>query len=155
MNPNATALLSGTLFGAGLATSQMTNPAKVLGFLDVAGEWDPSLAFVMGAALVVSAVAYRVKGASPIEMGSIDGRLIVGAALFGSGWGLAGFCPGPAIAAVVTGSSQVLTFVASMMGGMALYHLIFEQNVQDRDAAANEDDGSNVSGISIDSRRQK
>lgn len=145
MTQTLTALFSGTLFGAGLALAQMTNPAKVLGFLDFAGEWDPSLAFVMGAALVVSAVAYRVKGAPTIERGSIDGRLVVGAAVFGIGWGLAGFCPGPAIAAVVTGSSQVLIFVASMIGGMVLYHLIFERTVRDEAAAADENAGTIVS----------
>ena len=126
MNPNATALLSGTLFGAGLATAQMTNPAKVLGFLDVAGAWDPSLAFVMGAAILVSAIAYR-RSKTPLQLSTkIDGRLLTGASLFGLGWGLAGFCPGPAIAALVTGSAQVVVFVVAMVGGMALYHLLLE-----------------------------
>jgi uncharacterized membrane protein YedE/YeeE len=113
----------------------MTNPAKVLGFLDVAGSWDPSLAFVMGAALVVSAVAFQIQRiarsagdalpASPTAAG-IDGRLLLGAATFGLGWGLAGFCPGPAIAALVTGSGQVLLFVGAMLGGMGLYKLVAE-----------------------------
>ena len=94
----------------------MTNPAKVLGFLDVVGSWDPSLAFVMGSALAVSAIAYRLQK-TPLQFStSIDARLIAGASLFGLGWGLAGFCPGPAIASLVTGSSQVVTFVASMLG---------------------------------------
>jgi uncharacterized membrane protein YedE/YeeE len=138
MRPILIALCSGTLFGAGLSVSQMTNPAKVLGFLDVAGSWDPSLAFVMGAALVVSAVAFRIQRiasgasgvgdappASPTTTG-IDGRLLLGAATFGLGWGLAGFCPGPALAALVTGSGQVLLFVGSMIGGMGLYKLVAE-----------------------------
>jgi hypothetical protein len=121
------ALTSGTLFGAGLATSQMTNPAKVIAFLDVAGAWDPSLGFVMGAALVVSAIAYRVRR-EPAASGAIDARLLGGAALFGLGWGLAGFCPGPAIASLVTGSGRVALFVASMLAGMALYHGLFERS---------------------------
>ena len=121
------ALLSGTLFGAGLAIGQMTNPAKVLGFLDVAGAWDPSLAFVMGAAVLVSAVSYRIhaSGAAAPTAG-LDARLIGGAALFGLGWGLAGFCPGPAVASLVTGSGQVALFVVSMVAGMGLYRFVVE-----------------------------
>jgi hypothetical protein len=130
---NGSALLAGTLFGVGLAVSQMTNPAKVLAFLDVAGEWDPSLAFVMGAALVVSALATQRKRAISRSSGEgsgweptakgIDFRLLAGATLFGAGWGLAGFCPGPALAALVTGSEKVLLFVASMVAGIGLYRL--------------------------------
>ena len=127
MNRTLSALLSGTVFGAGLAVAQMTNPAKVLGFLDVAGAWDPSLAFVMGAALFVSAIAYRVRGVAAQAASGIDGRLLTGACLFGLGWGLAGFCPGPAVASLVTGSSKVLLFVASMVVGMGLYHLLLGQ----------------------------
>ena len=123
MKHAATALLSGTLFGCGLAVAQMTNPAKVLGFLDVAGAWDPSLAFVMGAALAVSALAYRFREAPPGIATGIDVRLLVGSALFGLGWGLAGFCPGPAIASLSTGSSEVATFVVAMLAGMLLYEL--------------------------------
>jgi hypothetical protein len=130
MNPTVSALFSGTLFGAGLATAQMTNPAKVLGFLDVTGAWDPSLAFVMGAALLASAIAYRTRGRSPQTATAIDGRLIGGASLFGLGWGLAGFCPGPAIASLVTGSLQVATFVTAMLGGMALYRVLLENRPQ-------------------------
>lgn len=130
-----TALIAGVLFGAGLTVGQMTNPAKVIGFLDVTGDWDPSLAFVMGAALVVSAIAHRVRAARAVgapaapaasASAGIDGRLLLGAALFGAGWGLAGFCPGPAVAALVTGSGRVLLFVASMIAGMGLYHLLAE-----------------------------
>lgn len=123
MRAPVTALLSGTLFGAGLAVSQMTNPAKVLAFLDVAGAWDPSLAFVMGTALVVYAVAYRFGGGpgAAILTTGIDARLLAGAALFGLGWGLAGFCPGPALAALVTGSGQVALFVAAMLAGMGAF----------------------------------
>lgn len=131
MRATWTALLAGVLFGAGLTVGQMTNPAKVIGFLDVTGDWDPSLAFVMGAALVVSAIAHRVRasravGATAPAAAGIDVRLLLGAALFGAGWGLAGFCPGPAVAALVTGSGRVLLFVASMIAGMGLYHLVAE-----------------------------
>lgn len=123
----ASALLSGMIFGAGLAVAQMTNPAKVLAFLDWKGAWDPSLALVMGAALAVSALAYRVRGrAASTTATGIDARLLTGAALFGLGWGLAGFCPGPAVAALVTGSGQVSLFVASMIAGMALHHFAVE-----------------------------
>jgi len=136
MKQSLIALVSGTLFGAGLAVSQMTNPAKVIGFLDVAGHWDPSLAFVMGAALVVSALAFRIdrvrgarSGALPgpsLPASGIDRRLLLGAALFGLGWGLAGFCPGPAVAALVTGSGRVLLFVGSMVAGMVLFKILDE-----------------------------
>ena len=126
MRETLVALVSGTLFGAGLATAQMTNPAKVIAFLDVAGHWDPSLAFVMGTALVVSAIAYRVRRESS-RGGTIDARLLSGAALFGLGWGLAGFCPGPAIASLVTGSGWVALFVVSMITGMAIHHVLFER----------------------------
>jgi uncharacterized membrane protein YedE/YeeE len=129
-----TGLLSGLLFGAGLAVGQMTNPAKVQAFLDVAGHWDPSLAFVMGAALVVSTCAYQVARprtlsflGEPLQIpkpAPIDMRLIVGAALFGAGWGLGGFCPGPAIAAMVTGVPSVFVFVASMVAGVLGYRLL-------------------------------
>lgn len=132
------ALLSGSLFGSGLAVSQMTNPAKVLAFLDVTGDWDPSLAFVMGTALTVSAIAYRLPRSSsttstdaivPNTFGAfslvgIDARLVSGAALFGVGWGLVGFCPGPALAALVTGSSQVLLFSVAMVAGMGAFRFV-------------------------------
>lgn len=122
------ALASGTIFGAGLAVSEMTNPAKVLGFLDVAGDWDPSLALVMGAALIVSALAYRLhRVPRPPMTRGIDFRLLAGASLFGLGWGVAGFCPGPAVAALVTGSVEVATFVGSMICGMALYRVVGER----------------------------
>jgi uncharacterized membrane protein YedE/YeeE len=134
MKLTSTALFSGTLFGAGLGVSQMTNPAKVIGFLDVGGAWDPTLAFVMGSALLVAAAAFQLKrildaggGSLPVSSpapAGIDGRLILGASIFGLGWGLAGFCPGPAIAALVTGSGQVVLFVCSMLGGMGLFRLV-------------------------------
>lgn len=127
MRDSIGALFAGTIFGAGLAVAQMTNPAKVIGFLDVAGHWDPSLAFVMGAALVVSAVSYRIhRKAIANPSAGIDTRLIAGAILFGLGWGLAGFCPGPAIASLVTGSGHVALFVVSMILGMGLYRALGE-----------------------------
>lgn len=123
-----TALLSGTIFGAGLAVAQMTNPAKVLAFLDVAGAWDPSLAFVMGAALAVSALAYRFRGVPTGIATDIDARLILGSVVFGLGWGLAGFCPGPAIASLSTGSGDVVTFVVAMVCGMLVFDLGLERS---------------------------
>lgn len=124
------ALLSGVIFGLGLAVSGMMNPAKVIGFLDVAGSWDPTLAFVMGGALLVTIPAFRLilGRQKPVFDGNfslpsktgLDGRLISGAALFGVGWGMVGFCPGPAVAALATGLTPVLVFVAAMLAGMAL-----------------------------------
>ena len=128
------ALCVGTLFGAGLAVSQMMNPAKVLGFLDVAGAWDPTLAFVMGGALIVTIPAFALtrKRKLPLLGGTfdiptrrdLDMRLIGGSAIFGLGWGIAGFCPGPALAALGTGIGSVAIFVLAMMAGMFLHRLI-------------------------------
>src|SRR5581483_4680000 len=134
--PALVALLSGLGFGAGLTVSQMISPAKVLSFLDFAGmgsgTWDPSLALVMAAALAVSAPAYylaRRRGHAlfgelriPTRR-DLDLRLAAGATIFGVGWGLVGFCPGPAIAALGTGATKALIFFAAMLGGMALYEL--------------------------------
>jgi hypothetical protein len=124
-------LASGTLFGLGLTVSHMINPAKVLGFLDVAGDWDPSLAFVMLGALIVATPAYLVSRrlraplcaeefARPAPT-RIDRRLIAGALLFGIGWGLVGYCPGPALASIGLGGGRTLLFVAAMLAGMAVY----------------------------------
>lgn len=125
------ALACGAVFGLGLAVSGMMNPAKVIGFLDVAGDWDPTLIFVMGGALLVTIPAYRailVRRGPILDEGfllpqkkAIDTPLIGGATLFGIGWGLVGFCPGPAVAALVTGLAPVFGFVAAMVGGMALH----------------------------------
>ncbi len=125
------ALASGLVFGLGLAVSGMMNPTKVIGFLDVAGDWDPTLVFVMGGALLVAAPAYRSipKRPRPVlgesfdlpKKKAIDTPLIVGSALFGVGWGLVGFCPGPALAALGTGLAPVFAFVAAMLSGMALH----------------------------------
>jgi uncharacterized protein len=137
MSRTFAALFAGTLFGVGLAVSGMINPAKVVGFLDVAGGWDPTLAFVMGGALLVTIPAFRVilnrprpilaDGFDLPTKSTLDARLLGGAALFGVGWGLSGFCPGPAVAAVTTGLAPVFAFVAAMMAGMVLYSWLFEQ----------------------------
>jgi uncharacterized membrane protein YedE/YeeE len=125
----ALALGAGVLFGVGLVVSGMTQPEKVLGFLDVTGDWDPTLLCVMGGAVAVNFVAYRwARGRSPwvaerffVPAGTpIDARLCVGALLFGVGWGLGGYCPGPSIVSLATGSAPVLVFVAAMLAGMWL-----------------------------------
>ena len=131
------ALFAGALFGLGLAVSGMTNPAKVIGFLDFAGGWDPTLAFVMGGALLVTIPAFRLILGRPRPIladgfalpakSTLDARLLGGAALFGVGWGLSGFCPGPAVVALVTGLTPVFAFVAAMVAGMVLYAWVFER----------------------------
>ncbi|HEU4650941.1 MAG TPA: DUF6691 family protein [Croceibacterium sp.] len=127
------AFAAGRVFGLGLIVSGMTDPAKVLGFLDLAGRWDPTLAFVLGSALLPSALAYRwVRGMKrPVMAGEfcipqnrvVKSRLLVGAALFGIGWGLVGLCPGPAIAVLAFGAWQAWLFVAAMAVGMGLQRL--------------------------------
>ena len=128
-------LIAGLIFGIGLAVSEMMNPAKVVGFLDVFGVWDPTLAFVMGGALLITAAGFWLvrKRHGPIfgtgvgtgflipTRKDIDARLLIGAALFGVGWGLAGFCPGPAMAALSTAVPGVFLFVGSMFAGMLLF----------------------------------
>jgi uncharacterized membrane protein YedE/YeeE len=128
------ALLAGLLFGTGLCLSGMIDPGKVLGFLDLAGAWDPSLALVMGGALAVGLPAFvlakrrtrslilDVKLDLPASR-AIDGRLIAGSTLFGIGWGLAGICPGPALALLGLGSAAAVLFVAAMLAGMFLFNL--------------------------------
>ena len=122
------ALLAGVLFGAGLALSDMINPARILAFLDVAGSWDPTLAFVMGGALIPSAAAYLLtrRMRRPLledafrlpAQRELDSRLLAGATLFGVGWGLVGLCPGPAIAGLALGRWELWLFAAAMLGGM-------------------------------------
>ncbi|MGI9412960.1 MAG: DUF6691 family protein [Hyphomicrobiales bacterium] len=121
-------LLSGLVFGTGLVVSGMSNPAKVLNFLDFAGTWDPSLAFVMAGAGVVTFIGYRLVQARPHpafadrfhlpSASDIDGPLLAGAASFGLGWGLGGYCPGPAVTALSLGANGTLVFVACMLIGM-------------------------------------
>jgi len=126
-------LFAGALFAVGLVVGGMTQPLKVIGFLDVSGgSWDPSLAFVMGGALVVYGVAFRLitKRATPVfgrrfqipTRKDMPPRLFIGAALFGIGWGLAGFCPGPAVVAAGSGMKEALLFLPGMIGGMALFN---------------------------------
>ena len=127
-------LLSGLVFGLGLIVSGMANPAKVLGFLDLAGAWDPSLALVMAGAIAVGLVAFGVaKGRTRSLLGAemklptsrqIDRRLVGGSLLFGIGWGIAGYCPGPALVALGMGQLKAVVFVAAMLAGMALFELL-------------------------------
>lgn len=134
------ALLSGLLFGAGLVVSQMVNPAKVLGFLDLFGDWDPSLAFVMLGAILVAAPAFalarrmnRPLVASRFVVPTrqeIDRPLLGGAALFGLGWGLVGLCPGPALAALSIDPKGVLVFVAAMLAGVVLFAAILARSAR-------------------------
>lgn len=122
------ALGVGVVFGVGLLLSGMTQPAKVINFLDVLGDWDPSLGFVMGGAIAVHFLAYRLVPRLPKPVWGarwglptrrdIDGRLLVGAVLFGAGWGLGGYCPGPALTSVVAGASSTMLFTGSMLAGM-------------------------------------
>ncbi|MCX2975518.1 YeeE/YedE family protein [Halieaceae bacterium IMCC8485] len=131
---NLMATLSGVLFGLGQAISQMINPDKVISFLNITGDWDPSLALVLAAAVSVSALGFTLSKKmdqpwfgevfSRPTRSDLDTRLIVGAALFGIGWGLVGYCPGPAIAALTTGSLQPLLFVAAMLAGAGSVNLI-------------------------------
>ena len=144
----AASFAAGLLFGLGLTVSQMINPSKVIGFLDFAGNWDPTLAFVMGGALVAAypgtALARRwrrsAQAAGQSEPKSflgqrfqipnrsdIDFALIGGSALFGVGWGLSGLCPGPALAALSTGLAPIVVFVVAMLAGMAIHRLLMHQ----------------------------
>ena len=128
------ALGTGLLFGIGLILSGMTDPAKVIGFLDLAGNWDPSLAFVMGGAVVVASFGFRFARRRdtallgvPMRLptgSSIDRRLVLGGVTFGAGWGLAGYCPGPALASLLSGGMKPIFFVVAMLVGMALFELV-------------------------------
>jgi uncharacterized membrane protein YedE/YeeE len=132
MKPNLVAFGTGALFAVGLAISGMTKPSKVTGFLDLAGTWDASLAFVMVGAIAVHFVAYRIvkRRKSPLfdtkfhlpTRKDIDVRLVVGAGLFGIGWGLGGFCPGPGLVTAASGSLGALVFVGGMTIGMLAEH---------------------------------
>ncbi len=127
-------LVAGILFGLGLGLAGMTDPAIVLGFLDVAGDWNPALAFVMGGALAVTFAGYRLVLRRPRPLWAqrfhlptataIDARLLGGAALFGIGWGLAGWCPGPAIASLGGASGPLLAFLAAMLAGLGTARLL-------------------------------
>jgi uncharacterized membrane protein YedE/YeeE len=122
-----TSFVIGTIFGLGLTISEMINPARVIGFLDITGQWDPTLAFVMAGALAVTLPLFRfiLRRPSPAldcqfylpAKSAIDRPLIIGAAIFGVGWGLAGICPGPALAGLASGNPSILLFVAAMVAG--------------------------------------
>ena len=126
-------LASGTIFGAGLTISGMTDPARVRGFLDLFGAWDPTLAFVMGGAVLVMALAWLVQrkmqrpafadAFSLPDLNDITPRLVGGSALFGIGWGIAGLCPGPGFAALAIAPASAVTFVAAMLAGMLAVRL--------------------------------
>ena len=129
-----TALIIGMIFGTGIAVSGMINPAKVLNFFDLAGTWDPSLAFVMAGALAVAIPGYRLTLARPApafenrfqlpDTRVIDRRLILGSATFGVGWGIAGFCPGGALPAIGTGDPAVFLFLAALIGGLLIARVL-------------------------------
>ena len=144
--PALTALLAGLVFGIGLLVSGMANPAKVLGFLDLFGRWDPSLALVMGGAIGVGVVGFAVAGRRALTLlgapmalpkpGGLERRLVAGALLFGIGWGLAGFCPGPAIVALGAAQAKAVVFVAAMLAGMAAYDWLERGRAREGEAAA-------------------
>ena len=131
-------LIAGVVMALGLCVSQMINPAKVIGFLDVFGRWDPTLAFVMVGALLVSMISFRfaLKREKPIcgecyslpNKQEIDAPHVAGAILFGIGWGLSGFCPAPAVASLAFGRPQSVIFVLAMSAGMMLYQFVFERH---------------------------
>ena len=129
-----TSMLSGLVFGLGLIISGMANPAKVLGFLDLAGAWDPSLALVMAGAIAVGFFAFLIAKRRTLSLigaemklptaTHIDKRLVAGGTLFGMGWGIAGFCPGPGLVALGMGEPKALVFVAAMLAGMIVFQLL-------------------------------
>lgn len=128
------ALVVGLLFGIGLIVSGMTDPSKVIGFLDLAGKWNPSLGFVMGGAILVGFAAFRFAGGrttsllgDPMRLPTarhVDRRLLLGGVAFGIGWGLAGYCPGPALASLASGGAKPLIFGAALVAGMAIFELL-------------------------------
>lgn len=131
------AFTSGLLFSVGLVISGMVRPAKIIAFLDFGGRWDPSLAFVMAAGVAVLIVAARLAPRLPmLSSDGIDGQLVGGAVLFGLGWGLAGYCPGPAVVAFATGQRNALWFFPSMILGMAIYRAIAGRYRDETGAAA-------------------
>jgi len=129
-----TAFIVGLIFGIGLIVAGMTDPAKVQGFLDFAGDWDPSLALVMGGAILVGLVAFRIAGTRERALlgdamrlptaTHIDRRLVLGGLAFGAGWGLAGLCPGPALASLATGGAKMMIFTGAMVVGMVVFEVL-------------------------------
>lgn len=139
------ALVVGLIFGLGLILAGMTDPSKVIGFLDVAGRWDPSLAFVMGGAILVGLVAFRFASQRDKSLlghamrlpaaSHIDRRLVLGGFAFGIGWGLAGYCPGPALTSLASGGSKPLLFSAAMIVGMVMFELLERLSAPRKQAA--------------------
>lgn len=135
--PASSALAAGMLFGFGLWISGMANPRKVLGFLDVTGAWDASLLFVLGGAVGVTLVAFRLvlKRSRPLfaqlfqlpQRSDIDAKLVIGSALFGAGWGIGGYCPGPGITALASLSAEAVVFVIAMIAGGLAHRMLFER----------------------------
>ena len=129
-----TSLLAGLVFGLGLIVSGMANPAKVLGFLDLGGAWDPSLALVMAGAIAVGLGAFALAKKRSVSLlgapmklptaGAVDRRLMIGSSLFGIGWGVAGFCPGPALVALGMGEGKAVVFVLAMLAGMLVFQVL-------------------------------
>ena len=134
MKYSIASFISGLVFGLGLIVSGMSNPEKVLGFLDLAGLWDSSLAFVMGGAILVGLGAFAVARKRTLSFlgfnmtipghTHIDKRLVIGGLTFGAGWGIAGFCPGPGLVALGAGESKAMVFVAAMLAGMVIFEVI-------------------------------
>jgi hypothetical protein len=132
-----TALIAGVLFGLGLGYAQMIDPQKVIGFLDITGRWDPTLAFVMGGAVAVTLITFRwvLRRPQPVldskfylpTSQHIDRPLLIGAALFGVGWGMGGYCPGPAITALVLGSANPVVFILAMVAGSLTYRWVSDR----------------------------
>ncbi|HWL27466.1 MAG TPA: YeeE/YedE family protein [Burkholderiaceae bacterium] len=141
-----TALLAGLLFGVGLIVSGMANPSKVLGFLDLAGNWDPSLAFVMGGALLVGSIVFPFAARRSRSLlgevmhlpssTKIDGRLMLGGLTFGVGWGLAGYCPGPALVSLTYGGAKPWLFFVAMLAGMLLFEILERMQTKPRKQTA-------------------
>ncbi len=134
MRENLVALGTGTLFGLGLGISQMIDRERVLGFLDITGNWDPTLAFVMGGAVLVTLITFRfvLKQPHPVfgskfyvpTLKEVDRKLLIGAAIFGIGWGIGGYCPGPAIASIPLGMANTFVFLVAMVVGSVIYQVL-------------------------------
>lgn len=154
MKRELAALAAGLLFGLGLAVAQMTDPLKVLAFLDLAGQWDPSLLLVLGGAVIVTFVGYRLALGRPAPALAprfelpiqtlIDRPLVAGSAIFGIGWGIAGYCPGPAISSVAFANAEVLVFLPALAVGSWLHHLLHVRNRAGSGSAVGVSAGSNT-----------
>ena len=138
--PVSTAGLAGLIFGLGLIVSGMVNPIKVLGFLDITSAWDPSLAFVMAGAILIAAPVFSLAKQRTVSLmgaemklpvsGQIDRRLVLGSVSFGTGWGIAGFCPGPGLVAFAMGEAKAVVFVIAMLAGMSMFELLEQRRLR-------------------------